>query len=261
MSTTSKRDRQSKSSGGGARRRDHRGRKVVRGGRRQGAPLLLWGVVGLLVLAAVVGFMVQSQRSSSNGRPVRTPAVINGPGGGVLEGKPSAPVLVDEYGDFTCPICQRFQATMGPTIARLVQQGTIRFNYHPIALLLQNGQDPAQAANAALSAGDVSPADFWRLHDALFANQEPEGAGQWTAQFLVDFGHQHGISSPAYDQGVTSGTYLGFVNQITQQAQQRGIDATPTIFLNGQLQQNPDILTSPAAFQAAVTHAAETAQR
>jgi protein-disulfide isomerase len=63
----------------------------------------------------------------------------------VLEGRSSAPVLVDEYGDFTCPICRQFQATMGPTIARLVQQGTIRFNYHPIALLAQNGQDPAQA--------------------------------------------------------------------------------------------------------------------
>jgi protein-disulfide isomerase len=235
---------------------------VVRGRRRQGAPPLLWGVVGLLMVAAVAGFVIQSQRSRSNsGQPVVTPAVVNGPDNGVMQGRAGAPVLVEEYGDFTCPICQRFQAAMGPTINRLVRQGTIRFNYHPIALLLQNGQDPAQAANAALSAGDVSAADFWRLHDALFANQEPEGAGRWTARFLVGFGHQLGVSGPAYDQGVTSGKYLGFVDRITRQAQQRGINATPTIFLNGQLQQDPDVLTSPAAFQAAVTHAAQTAQR
>jgi protein-disulfide isomerase len=218
----------------------------------------MWGVVGLLVVAAVVGLVVQSARSGSgSGQAVVTPAVVNGPNDGVQQGRASAPVLVDEYGDFTCPICRDFQATMGPTISRLVQQGTVRFNYHPIALLAQNGQDPAQAANAALSAGDVSPADFWKLHDALFANQEPEGAGRWTAQYLLDLGHSLGIDSPAYDQGVTGGKYLGFVNQITQQAQQRGVDATPTIYINGQLQQDPAVITSPAAFEAAVTRAAQ----
>jgi protein-disulfide isomerase len=232
-----------------------------RRGRREGAPLVTWGVVGLLLIAAVAGFVVQSQRSSSSGRPVLTPAVASGPDGGVLQGKSSAPVLVDEYGDFTCPVCRRFQATMGPTIARLVQQGTIRFNYHPIALLAQNGQDPVQAANAALAAGDVSPAWFWKLHDALFANQEPEGAGRWTARYLVDFGHRLGITSATYDQAVTSGRYLGFVDQITRRAQERGIDATPTIYINGQLQQDPAVITSPAAFQATVTHAVQDAQR
>jgi protein-disulfide isomerase len=60
---------------------------------------------------------------------------------------------------------------------------------------------------------------------------------------------------------VTSGKYLGFVDQITRQAQERGIDATPTIFINGQVQQDPAVITGPAAFQAAVTHAVQGAQR
>jgi protein-disulfide isomerase len=235
--------------------------KRGRRNRNQGAPLLIYSVVALLVVAAVAGFVVQSQRSRSSGQPVVTPAVVNGPDNGVVRGRASAPVLVDEYGDFTCPVCQRFQATMGPTIARLVRQGTIRFNYHPIALLLQNGQDTYQAANAALCAGDVSAANFWKLHDALFANQEPEGAGIWTAQFMVGFGHQHGVSGSAYDQCVTSGKYTGYITQITQQAQQRGVNATPTIYINGQLQQDPNVITSPAAFEAAVTRAAQAVQR
>lgn len=129
-----------------------------------------------------------------------------------------------------------------------------------LALLLQNGQDPAQAANAALCAGDASPGGFWELHDALFAQQEPEGAGRWTAQFLVGFGHQQGIGGQSYDRCVTNGTYLGLVDQITQQAQQRGIDATPTVFINGQLQQDSRVITSPAAFEAAVARAARTSQ-
>jgi phosphatidylinositol-3-phosphatase len=237
------------------------GRKAVaRGGQRRRASLVTWGMVGLLVAAVVAGLAVQSQRSSSGGRAVVVPRVVNGPDDGVLLGRPSAPVLVDEDGDFTCPLCQRFQATMGATIDQLVRQGTIRFNYHPLALLAQNGQDPAQAANATLCVGVVSPASFWELHDALFAEQEPEGAGRWTAQFLVGFGHQQGIGGQAYDRCVTGGTYLGFVDQITQQAQQRGIDATPTIFINGQLQQDPNVLTSPAAFQAAVARALHTSQ-
>lgn len=262
MSNASRRNRQGGS--GGARPRDGRDRRgrgaAARRRRSQRSTLAIWGVVGLLVLAAVVGLVVQSQRSPGSGQPVVTPAVVNGPDNGVLEGRASAPVLVDEYGDFTCPICQRFQATMGLTIVRLVRQGTIRFNYHPLDLLLQNGQDTYQAANAALCAGDVSAADFWKLHDALFAQQEPEGAGRWTAQFMVGFGHQLGISGSTYDQCVTGGKYIGFVNRITQQAQQRGVSATPTIFINGRLQQDPAVITSPAAFEAAVTHAAQASQ-
>ncbi|HZD01963.1 MAG TPA: thioredoxin domain-containing protein [Actinomycetes bacterium] len=248
--------------GKGARPPRGRDRKAAaRRRQRQRAARVIWGVVGLLVVAAIVGLLVQSQRSSSTSRPVVTPAVAGGPDSGVLRGRAGAPVLVDEYGDYTCPVCQRFQATMGPVIDRLVRQGTIRFNYHPLALLLQNGQDPTQAANAALCAGDGSAADFWKLHEALFANQEPEGAGRWTAQFLVGFGHQHGISGAAYDQCVTNGRYTGFVDRITQQAQQRGVNATPTIFINGRLQQDPEVISSEAAFEAAVNRAAQAAQR
>jgi S1-C subfamily serine protease len=70
------------------------------------------------------------------------------------------------------------------------------------------------------------------------------------------------IATQLVNQGkVTSGTYVGFVSRITQQAQQRGVNATPTIFINGQLQQDPAVITSPSAFEAAVTHADQAAHR
>jgi protein-disulfide isomerase len=157
------------------RRRRKRGNAAARGrstkpiGRQplRRSTLVMWGIVGLLTVTALAGFLVESHRSGALGLRVTRPSVVNGPDNGVQRGNPQAPVLVDEYGDFTCPVCRRLQTTMGPTIDKLIQRGTIRFNYHPMDLLLQNGQDTFQAANAALCAGDVSAAGFWRMHVEL----------------------------------------------------------------------------------------------
>jgi protein-disulfide isomerase len=99
------------------------------------------------------------------------------------------------------------------------------------------------------------------MHDALFQQQEPEGAGRWNSRFMVDFGHRQGITGSRYDRCVLTGTYLGFIDRITQQAQQQGINATPTILINGRLVEDPAILFSPSAFEAAVNQAAQSPTR
>jgi protein-disulfide isomerase len=56
------------------------------------------------VVAVVAGIAFQSARSHSQA-PQAVPAHDLGPNGGELLGRPSAPVLVEEYGDFQCPVC------------------------------------------------------------------------------------------------------------------------------------------------------------
>ena len=119
-------------------------------GRRRRSPLQLWGPIVLLVVAVVAGIAVQSARSHPNGSQA-TPAHTLGPNGGELLGNPSAPVLVEEYGDFQCPVCGQWERDVYPTVRRLVDQGRIRFEYHPIAFI---GPESVAAANAAEAAGD-----------------------------------------------------------------------------------------------------------
>jgi protein-disulfide isomerase len=179
------------------------------------------------VVAVVAGIAYQSARSNSHTAQA-VPAHALGPDGGELLGRSSAPVLVEEYGDFQCPVCGEWERTVYPTVRQLVDQGRIRFEYHPIAFI---GPESVAAANAAEAAGDEGR--FWAYHDLLFADQAPENSGALTADRLVGLGRQVGLTSRQFQQRVRGGTYDDWVRQATGQASQRGVNATPTVFVNG----------------------------
>jgi protein-disulfide isomerase len=165
------------------------------------------------------------------------PAHTLGPADGELLGQASAPVTVEEYGDFQCPHCADFEQTVGPTIRRLVDQGKIRFVYHPIAFL---GPESVAAANAATCAGDQGK--FWAYHDLLFQNQAAEeNSGFLSTDQLLRFGQQVGATQSRFTSCVTKGTYLPWIQHLTDQASQRGVNATPTILVDGTME--PDATT------------------
>jgi protein-disulfide isomerase len=205
-----------------------RGDKIAaRRGRRRPS-WQLWTGIAVLVLAVVAGVAIQSSRSSG-GASVVTPAHALGPGGGEQRGKASAPVLVEEYGDFQCPHCTDFQRDVGPTVDRLVEAGTIHFVYHPIAFI---GPESTTAANAAECAGDQGK--FWAYHDRLFAQQGAENSGTFSTSKLLSIGRQVGVSDQRFTTCVNKGTYDGWVAKSTDDASRRGVNQTPTVFVDGQ---------------------------
>jgi protein-disulfide isomerase len=179
------------------------------------------------VVAVVAGIAFQSARSNRQAS-VAVPAHALGPNGGELLGRPSAPVLVEEYGDFQCPICGQWERTVGPTVRRLVDQGRIRFEYHPIAFI---GTESVAAANAAEAAGDEGK--FWAYHDLLFADQAPENSGALTTDRLLELGRQIGLTGQPFQQKVRDGTYDNWIRRATDQSSQRGVVQTPTVLVNG----------------------------
>ena len=195
--------------------------------RRGRSSLQLWGPVALLVVAVVAGIAFQSARSNRHVTQA-VPAHALGPNGGELLGRPSAPVLVEEYGDFQCPVCGEWERTVYPTVRRLADQGRIRFAYHPIAFI---GPESLSAANAAEAAGDEGR--FWAYHDLLFADQAPENSGALTTDRLLELGRQVGLTSQQFQHTVTDGTYDNWVRQATDQSSQRGVVQTPTVLVDG----------------------------
>jgi protein-disulfide isomerase len=179
-------------------------------------------------VAVVAGIAFQSARSYTQA-PQAVPAHALGPNGGELLGRASAPVLVEEYGDIQCPVCGQWERTVYPTVRRLVDQGRIRFAYHPIAFI---GPESVAAANAAEAAGDEGR--FWAYHDLLFADQAPEHSGVLTTDRLLELGRQVGLTSQQFRRKVRDGTYDNWIRQATDQSSQRGVNQTPTVLVNGQ---------------------------
>ena len=218
--------------------------------QRSGPPLVFWIVLGVVVAAAVVGVVIQSSRSKSENATVVTPNHQLGPNRTEIEGDASAPVLVEEYGDYQCPSCDAFFRSTDPTIKQLVAAKKIRFAFGNFAFI---GDESIRAASAAICAADARK--FWEFHDLLYSNQAAENSGFLTQDQLVSFGRQAGITGTdltTFEKCVRSERYSGFVRKQTEDASKnRGIRQTPTVFVNGK--ELGDL--SPAGLTAAVNAA------
>jgi protein-disulfide isomerase len=185
----------------------------------------------VLMLAALVilgiAFAARAQIQARKG-PLVLPAHTLGPYQGEQLGSASAPVLVEEYGDFQCPVCARFQATTGPTVRQLVDQGRIRFVFHEQPIL---GRESVAAANAATCAGDAGK--FWPYHDLLYAEQAPENSGALTTDRLIQLGARAGVGGDRFTSCVRGATYEPWLRQVVNQASVRGVNVTPTFYVNG----------------------------
>jgi protein-disulfide isomerase len=197
----------------------------------------------LVVVAAIAGIVIQSQRSSAQQANLVVPSSAKGPGGSQLLGSASAPVLVEEYGDYQCPHCGVFAQTDYPTIEQMLNDGEIRFAFHPFSFL---GPESLALANTATVAGDHGK--FWQVSDYFYANQQPENSGYWTSDRVIAVLKQFGADTPSAERAVRNHTYYPWLRQLNDQASRRGVTSTPTIYVNGAKLADD----SPAALTAAV---------
>jgi len=215
--------------------------------RRRRRMIVLVSVLGVIIVAAVVGILVQNSRQDH--KPVVIPATATGPDNGIVVGKADAPVTVEIYEDFQCPICKEFETTTGPTVQQLIDDGKIKAVYHMMSFI---GPDSVRAANAGAAAAQEGK--FKDLHDVLFANQgTTENSGAFTNDRLIELGAQAGLTSADFTSAVRSGRYDGYVAQVEDNASKRGVTGTPTIKVNGKTLSSDQLV--PDAFKAAVNAA------
>ncbi|TCN43225.1 protein-disulfide isomerase [Kribbella orskensis] len=189
-------------------------------------------VVVVLAIIAAVGVDYWRKHSkvevTTSGQP--EPAVITGPGTngkGVTVGKAGAKSHIDLYLDFRCPHCADFEEESGPTIDKLVQDGTATLTYWPLAFVspddsprLANAFAAAAANGKALSYADGMYGDFSKA---------------WTTDQLIDLGKQLGIDDQKFEAAVNDNSYQGWLDSIAQAANDRKVEGTPTVFVNDKM--------------------------
>jgi protein-disulfide isomerase len=156
----------------------------------------------------------------------------------VVSGPATAKVVLEEYGDFQCPVCRRFHQVADRTVEQLVDAGTIRFVFHPIDNIDAGaGTESLRAASASLCASDAGR--FWPYHNLLYAKQSPvENSGFLTDERLVRFGARAGIRGAAlttFEQCVRNQTYAAGVAADYAQIEQHGFIGTPMLVLDGRV--------------------------
>jgi protein-disulfide isomerase len=218
--------------------------------RRRTRILVTVLAVAILVIAIIVGLAVYRSRQPQNAAiPVGVSDVGGQRSGLVAAG--DGPVKVEVYFDFLCPFCKQFEATVTPTLDQLVASGKITLIWHPLGFLDSHSNPTGYSTHAAASAGCASDAAKLKAYgEALFAAQPPEGGPGLSDDQLISVAGNAGIINPAFAACVRGSKYQAWVGQLTNQAIQRGVTATPTVFVN-------DKQTEPTA--EAITTAVNTA--
>jgi len=139
-------------------------------------------------------------------------------------GPSSAPIVLVEFADFTCPHCQ----ALAPSLDKFVDErkGQIRFVYKFMPLIGQGHERAEPAARAAWAAGVQGK--FWEMHQKLFENPEHLEQGDFES-YAKDFGLD--VAKFRLDmQSQATGDKIAADRKLGDALEVKG---TPTIFING----------------------------
>ena len=112
---------------------------------------------------------------------------------------------------------------------RYVENGTVRYEWRDFAYLGQESVNAALAARAAQEQGR-----FWEYHDVLYENQGSVNSGAFSDEALGSFAEEVGLDTEQFEAALTSGRYESVVQSDLREAQNAGIQGTPSFTINGQ---------------------------
>ena len=212
------------------------------GGRPRFSPLV-W-ITGAAVLAGLVlvGALLLLQGGTPKTVDVASlqPPISQMPlelADGRTLGKPDAPVTLEVWSDYQCPACGQFAELIEPTLVReYVTSGTLRIIDHDAAFQgKRSGASFDESVEAGAAARCAAEQDaYWPFHDWLFANQVGENQGAFRDERLRGIASAAGLDVVAWDACRATGEQQAAVRAETQQGVAQGVNATPTMFLNGQ---------------------------
>jgi protein-disulfide isomerase len=155
---------------------------------------------------------------------------------GTTMGNPEAPVTIQAWEDFMCPACRQWTATVEPQLIEdYIKPGQVRLEFHQFPLSI-HAPGAEMGAMASLCANDQNA--FWPYHNRLFPAQDQGQAG-FTIDALVRYADELGLDSRALMDCMSSQKYRSDVTASGNEAISLGLNATPSILVNGTKINNP----------------------
>lgn len=190
-------------------------------------------VLALVVVgAALLALAGRSRTSTSVAAWPDVPPAADGFRGYTL-GSDSAPVEVVEYVDFECPVCAVFGTVQFPAIRdQLIAPGKVRWRIRDFPLNNPAHRNARFAALAAQCAGEQGK--FWPMVDSLFSHHDWAQTGRDVSGLFRGFAQGSGLDLVRYDACVQGQRYAGRIRASYEEGAQRGVNGTPTFFVNGQ---------------------------
>jgi len=184
---------------------------------------MLWITGGSIVAVVLVGglLFLNAKLSPRLSRPTVST--------GRVWGQAHAPVSIEVFSDFQCPVCARADALLHRLAPQYIDTGKAKVIYRHFAFI---GPESHWAAEAAECAGEQHR--FWDYAQYLFTHQAGENVGAFVLNNLKRFAAQVGLETTAFNACLDSNQHAAVVQQDTREGRNRGVQATPTFFVRGQ---------------------------
>ena len=206
---------------------------------------------GILVAIVVVGiaailYLKASPPSESGADAQAAYAALQrdyakaGPPRPYVMGDSTAPVVIEEFADFECPVCGSYATVTEPDVRKMIIDTHLAYyKYYDFPLPMHHNTQAA--SNAAACAADQGK--FWEMHDQLFAGQDawglnPDGATQVTdnpKSVFMGYATAIGLNTPEFEQCYDSKKDQARVNANAAEGFRRNVNQTPTFFINGKM--------------------------
>jgi protein-disulfide isomerase len=151
---------------------------------------------------------------------------------GIKVGPDNAPAKMLVFSDFMCPYCGSFASQIEPQLkTEYVNTGKMQLVFYDFPL---GGSHIHSflAARAARCAGDQNK--FWEYHDLLFGKLQEWGTSQSPPiAAFVDYAGQLGLNRGDFEGCLKSDKYQDVVSASRMLGDALGVNATPTLIVNG----------------------------
>jgi protein-disulfide isomerase len=157
-------------------------------------------------------------------------------------------VTIVEFADFQCPAC----GTAAPSLERIAreypQDVSLVFRHFPLPMHA-NALGAAKTAEAAGEQGK-----FWEMYQMLYAGQDQWSAAGQPKDIWAGYAAKLGLDAGKFSESVSAAKTQAKIQRDASSGQALGVNATPTIFINGRkLEGFPDYPTLKAAVEQQLT--------
>lgn len=188
-------------------------------------------IVVVLVAAVAVGWVLlrSSQQSRNSNTPTPDPATeVQGSEPPHVRGNASAPVTLEEFGDFQCGACGSYHPELKKIETEYGDKLKVIFRELPLVTVHQHALLAAQAAEAAGLQGK-----FWEMHDKLYENQVTWTEAKDLVPVFVDYAKQIGLNPDQFMKDLNGEKVAARIFQDGKRAHSFGLKGTPSFFVNG----------------------------
>jgi protein-disulfide isomerase len=149
------------------------------------------------------------------------------------KGPAQAPIRVTEFSDFLCPFCRQIAGAFASYLPTTAGRVSIYFKNYPLDADCNPNVKPTVHAGACrIARGGLCAHEqgrFWPYHDRIFASPPPDAP----KVDLVKIAGEAGLDTASFSTCLEAPRTAERLAAEIAEGKSSGVDATPTLFVNG----------------------------